>query len=90
MKSIISLFVLLIVTITEAQIVGADSGTLVNATISCDGGLVVKASKNSSSHDFDFLSGSWTVVNKRLKTRLNTSTEWFQFESSVNNRKILN
>lgn len=90
MRSTTFLVVVLIATVTEAQIAGADRDTLVNVSISVDGELIVIPSKNSSSHDFDFLSGSWTVANKRLKTRLNNSTEWFQFESSVNNRILLN
>jgi hypothetical protein len=39
--------------------------------------------------DFDFLLGSWTVRNRRLKARLKHSTEWEEFPSSCRVRSIL-
>jgi hypothetical protein len=39
--------------------------------------------------DFDFLFGSWSVRNRRLKTRLRGSSEWEEFPSTCRARPIL-
>lgn len=39
--------------------------------------------------DFDFLHGSWSVRNRRLKARLRGSTEWEEFPSTCRCRPIL-
>jgi hypothetical protein len=62
---------------------------MVNATLTPAGELVIKASKTSSQNDFDFLAGKWTMDNKRLKTRLNNSTEWIEYKSTDENFGIL-
>ncbi len=55
------------------------------------GELVIAASPVSSSHDFDYLEGTWKLKNKRLKCRLNGCTEWTPvFETKVVMTKILN
>lgn len=51
--------------------------------------LEIIASETSSQNDFDFLIGKWNVHNRKLKTRLNNSTEWTEFEAAVECRKIL-
>jgi hypothetical protein len=56
----------------------------VNAAISATNELVIAASKNSNG--FDFQAGNCNVRNKRLKTRLNKSTEWLEFGSTVGNQ----
>lgn len=48
------------------------------------------ASATSSQNDFDFLVGKWKVHNRRLKTGLNNSTEWIEFDAFAECRKILN
>jgi hypothetical protein len=58
---------------------------MVNATLTPADELVIKASKTSSQNDFDFLAGKWTMDNKRLKTRLNNSTEWIEYKSTDEN-----
>jgi hypothetical protein len=58
---------------------------MVNATLTPANELVIKASKTSSQNDFDFLAGKWTMDNKRLKTRLNNSTEWIEYKSTDEN-----
>lgn len=35
----------------------------------------------SGAHDFDFLHGSWHIVNERLASRLTGSTEWERFDA---------
>ena len=40
--------------------------------------------------DFDFLIGTWTGHNRRLRERLKGSTSWEEFESTLTVRKILN
>jgi len=58
---------------------------LTNAKITASGELEIIPSKSSSPHDFDFLTGKWTMDNKRLKTRLNNSNEWEAFGSKDEN-----
>lgn len=38
---------------------------------------------------FDFLIGTWTVRNRRLRSRLNGCTEWDEFPSTCRSWKIL-
>ncbi len=52
--------------------------------------LGIVASQSSSHNDFDFLIGKWKIHNRKLKTRLNNSAEWGEFEASGECRKILN
>ena len=40
--------------------------------------------------NFDFLIGKWTVINRRLKERLNNSDEWIEFPGEMETREILN
>ncbi len=40
--------------------------------------------------DFDFLIGTWKVYHRRLKERLEGSSEWEEFEGDTVDRKILN
>ena len=40
--------------------------------------------------NFDFLIGNWTIINKRLKERLNNSNEWTEFPASMETKSILN
>jgi hypothetical protein len=47
------------------------------------GELIITASATSSSHDFDYLVGKWTMKNKHLNSRLNNCKEWTEFESTV-------
>ncbi len=55
------------------------------------GELEISASATSSSHDFDYLEGTWKLKNKRLKSRLSGCTEWTPvFETKVVMAKILN
>lgn len=55
------------------------------------GELEISASATSSSHDFDYLEGTWKLKNKRLKSRLSGCTEWTPvFETKVVMTKILN
>ena len=55
-----------------------------------NGELLLTASKSSSKHDFDFLTGRWKMYHKRLKARLSNSIEWEDLESTdVNYGPIL-
>ncbi|MGS2762736.1 hypothetical protein [Sinomicrobium sp. M5D2P9] len=63
---------------------------LVNATIDTDGTLRITPSETSSQHDFDFFEGNWKIHNKKLKTRLNNSTEWIEYDGTNKDKKILN
>jgi hypothetical protein len=74
---------LAIVTTVHAQI--PKDFKMINASITKEGELVIKASATSSKQDFDFLAGKWTMDNKRLQTRLNNSTEWIEYKSSDEN-----
>lgn len=54
------------------------------------GEIEIQASATSSQSDFDFLVGEWKLKDKKLKSRLNNSNEWIEFESTVEMRKLLN
>ena len=54
------------------------------------GELDIRASTTSSQNDFDFLVGKWVLKDKKLKSRLTNSTEWIEFESTVEMQKLLN
>jgi len=54
------------------------------------GELDVQPSAASSKNDFDFLVGKWKLKDKKLKSRLNNSKEWIEFESTVEMSKLLN
>src|SRR5215831_12329851 len=54
------------------------------------GGLVIRPSAGSSSHDFDYLIGNWKLKNRNLKSRLTHSSEWSTFESRMEMHQILN
>lgn len=54
------------------------------------GALLILPSATSSAHDFDYLAGNWTLRNRKLKARLEQSTEWIAFESRVEMHQILN
>jgi hypothetical protein len=41
-----------------------------------------------SNRDFDFLFGSWTIRNRRLKDPLTGSTEWVEFDSTCVARPV--
>ena len=86
------LFFLLLTTISvvQSQSLATKAEKLQNASIHATGELEIIASKNSSSHDFDFLAGAWNLHNRKLKSRLNHCTEWFEFESTVDNQPFLN
>lgn len=77
---------------THAQLAktGWPTGLMKNVTILPNGDLKIVPSKTSSSHDFDYLVGKWTMHNKKLKERLKNNHEWTEFESTDENHNILN
>lgn len=52
--------------------------------------LEIIPSATSSENDFNFLEGKWKVHNRMLKSRLNNSNEWTEFESELHLKKSLN
>ncbi|MEP6612252.1 MAG: hypothetical protein ABJA76_10220 [Mucilaginibacter sp.] len=58
--------------------------------LSANGTLAITASAASSMHDFDFLTGRRSVHHKKLKERLNGSSDWFEFDGDYEIRSILN
>ncbi len=75
----------------QEGIVWPKDPVLTNAHVDADGNLAITPSATSSSHDFDFLTGKWTMHNTRLKTRLNNCHEWITYESDdENSGPILN
>lgn len=87
-----TLLVTLIAFATHAQLAksGWPTGLMKNVIGLPNGDLKITPSKNSSSHDFDYLVGKWTMRNKKLKVRLRNSHEWTEFESTDENHNILN
>jgi hypothetical protein len=59
-------------------------------SIDNNGDLAITASTTSSKNDFDFFVGKWQLRNKKLKSRLTGCTEWVEFESTQEMRKLLN
>ncbi len=56
-----------------------------------NGELIITPSPKSSGHDFDFLTGRWTMYHKKLKSRLSNNNEWIDLVSEdVNYGSILN
>ena len=47
------------------------------------------APRPAGASDFDFLFGSWQIVNDRLKSRLANSDEWEQFAATGTCQPIL-
>ena len=43
----------------------------------------------ASTHDFDFLHGSWNVRNRYLKGRMRHSTEWIEFDAQSDVQRLL-
>jgi hypothetical protein len=62
---------------------------MVNASVDAQGRLNITPAANSSPRDFDFLSGKYLMHNKRLKGRLNSSTEWIEYESTDENYGVI-
>lgn len=59
-------------------------------TINFAGDLNIVPSPTSSEHDFDFFFGKWKIHNRKLNERLAGCTDWTEFESWQECRKILN
>ena len=57
--------------------------------VDSSGALVIHASPTSSQHDFDYLVGNWTLMNRKLASRLTHSKEWLSFDSRVEMHQIL-
>jgi hypothetical protein len=58
---------------------------MTRAVMNKKGEIEVTASANSSANDFDFLTGKWTMDNRKLKSRLTKCTEWDTFVSTSEN-----
>src|SRR5688572_25727662 len=54
-----------------------------------NGELVIVPSPTSAQNDFDFLIGRWKLKHRKLKSRLSNSNEWEEFETVVEDFKIL-
>ena len=63
------------------------SRTMSTFHISASNELTVTPSSASSQTDFDFLQGKWSVKNRKLKERLNNSSQWEEFESVLQMKK---
>ncbi|MFZ6014709.1 MAG: hypothetical protein ACOYXT_30500, partial [Bacteroidota bacterium] len=53
------------------------------------GELKIEPSATSSSADFDFLIGKWRLEHEKLRARLNGCKDWDEFETEVEDFKIL-
>jgi hypothetical protein len=54
-----------------------------------NGDLIITPSPTSSQTDFDFLIGKWKLRHEKLRTRLNNCKDWDEFETTVEDFKIL-
>lgn len=91
-RKVIAIVILLGVQVSfaQAQTIASKELNMTNARISSTGELEVFPSKTSSQNDFDYLVGNWKLKDKKLKSRLTNSTEWIEFESTVEMKKLLN
>lgn len=89
-RTAIFAFICLVITTICAQGQVERDLKMVNASFTRDGELAIVASKTSSHHDFDFLAGTWSANNRRLKTRLDHCTEWIETAATIENRAMLN
>lgn len=53
------------------------------------GEIKMTPSATSSERDFDFLIGKWKLKHEKLRTRLNNCKDWDEFETIVEDFKIL-
>ena len=89
-KYVLSIFFFVIMTSTTLAQSIVTKENLVNAVLSSNNKLVISPSKTSSQHDFDFFEGKWKLLNRRLKTRLDKCTEWFEYDGTNADKKMLN
>jgi len=65
------------------------NGSMGAALIDSFGKLAITPSAGSASTDFDFLVGSWTVHNRKLKSRLCGCADWTEFDFETSTRSVL-
>lgn len=87
-KTIISiLFLLLKGAMVEAQ---ENKHSMISPlTFNEEDQLVIDPSSASSSKDYNFLLGKWTVKNRKLKSRLTGNKDWEEFDSILELQQIL-
>jgi hypothetical protein len=54
-----------------------------------NGNIKLTASATSSQTDFDFLIGKWTLKHEKLKSRFTNSHEWEEFDTTLEDFRIL-
>lgn len=57
--------------------------------VAADGKLEIAASAASSSHDFDYLVGRWSISNRTLKEPLSGRDAWEEFDATQELRQVL-
>jgi hypothetical protein len=75
--------ILLFLTIHHSATAQIDSFPLPQLKFAANGDVVITASPTSSSKDFDYLVGKWTMKNKHLNARLAGCKEYTEFETTV-------
>jgi hypothetical protein len=84
------LYVTVCVTATaQNALVPDESVPIPKLTIDGKGELIIQPSASSSPNDFDFLVGKWRLKHRKLKSRLTNSNTWEEFETVVEDFKIL-
>jgi hypothetical protein len=68
-----------------------DNGKLEIPKLNFDrnGELVIQPSATSSQTDFDFLIGKWRLKHEKLRSRLDNCKDWDEFETTVEDFRIL-
>ncbi len=54
------------------------------------GNPIIEPMPSSSEKDFDFYVGKWRIRNRKLKNRLQNSSEWFEFDAELEMSTMLN
>jgi len=74
----------------KAQSIITKDDKLSHVIVTKSGDLQITPAASSSMHDFDFFEGKWKIHHKKLKTRLNHSADWIEYEGTNEDFKILN
>ena len=89
MKNLQYIVLFLLVTVISSESFSQNLKKMNQIAFNEKGDLTIVPSKTSSPNDFDFLVGKWNIHNKKLKSKLNNSNEWIEFDAVQEMRKVL-
>jgi hypothetical protein len=93
MKYVITILLVFICMIGQSQkksLAAKDTLVMPKLNFDTNGELTIKASIESSKHDFDFFAGKWKLRNRMIKKGPDKTIDWIEFESTQEMRIVLN